>query len=102
MTLTRRGVLLLGLLLFSGPPGRVTAAQQPAPPSSSVQERLNRVRADLFARAEHVPEDVRELKEILALDPRSAEGHLLLGIAYRTMGSEALMGEAVAELRQAL
>ena len=36
------------------------------------------------------------------VDPGSAEAHLLLGIAYRSVGSPDLMGEAVAELRQAL
>ena len=68
----------------------------------TTQDRLDRVRADLFARAEHLDEDVRELKQILAIDPRSAEGHMLLGIAYRTVGSQELIGESVAEFRQAL
>jgi tetratricopeptide (TPR) repeat protein len=45
---------------------------------------------------------MRELKQILAIDPRSAEGHMLLGIAYRTVGSQELIGESVAEFRQAL
>jgi len=70
-----------------------------APP---IQERLDRVRADLFSRAEHLSEDVRELKQILALDPRSPEGHMLLGIAYSTLGSKELKGEAIGEFRQAL
>jgi tetratricopeptide (TPR) repeat protein len=69
---------------------------------STTQEKLDRVRADLFGRAEHLDEDVRELKQILAIDPRSAEGHMLLGIAYRTVGSQDLIGESVAEFRQAL
>src|SRR5262252_2237966 len=69
---------------------------------ASVQERLDRVRADLFSRAERVDEDVRELKQILAIDPRSAEGHALLGIAYRAQGSTEMLGESVAEFRQAL
>jgi len=74
------------------------AAAAPAP----IQERLDRVRADLFSRAEHLPEDVRELKAILAIDPRSAEAHVLLGIAYSTQGSKDLKGEAIGEFRQAL
>lgn len=68
----------------------------------TTQDRLDRVRADLFARAEHVDEDVRELKEILAADPKSAEAHALLGIAYRASGSPELIGESVAEFREAL
>lgn len=75
--------------------GQVTAA----PP---VQERLDRVRADLFSRAERLAEDVRELKAVLALDPRLADAHVLLGIAYSTQGSNDLKGEAIGEFRQAL
>jgi tetratricopeptide (TPR) repeat protein len=76
--------------------GQADAAKLP------VQERLNRVRANLFSRPDKVQESIRELKAILAVDPRSAEGHLLLGIAYRSVGAADLMGETVAELRQAL
>lgn len=81
---------------------RVLTASQADAGKASIQERLNRVRADLFSRAERVNDDIRELKEILALDPRSAEGHMLLGIAYRSLGSADLMGEAKAEFQQAL
>jgi tetratricopeptide (TPR) repeat protein len=78
------------------------AAWQVAATPQAILERLGRVRADLFSRAEHLTEDVRELKAILALDPRSAEGHVLLGIAYSTLGSKDLKGEAIGEFRQAL
>jgi tetratricopeptide (TPR) repeat protein len=78
----------------------ITAAQVTAPPP--IQERLDRVRTDLFSRAERLTEDVRELKAILALDPRSAEAHLLLGVAYSTQGAKDLKGEAIGEFRQAL
>lgn len=67
-----------------------------------VQERLAAIRADLFSRTDRAAEDVRELKEILAADPRSAEAHTLLGIAYRTLGTPEMIGESVAEFRQAL
>jgi tetratricopeptide (TPR) repeat protein len=80
----------------------VIAAQAPDASDAAIQKRLDTVRADLFTRPERVKESVRELKEILALNPRSAEGHLLLGIAYRTLGSADMMAEATAELRQAL
>lgn len=82
-------------------PSQLAAFQADAA-KPSIQERLNRVRADLFARAERIDEDLRELKTILGIDPRSAEAHLLLGIAYRIVGSPEMVGEAVAELRQAL
>ena len=45
---------------------------------------------------------MKELKQILALDPRSADAHMLLGIAYSTWGSRELKGEAIGEFRQAL
>ena len=81
---------------------RLLAASQTEAGKSSIQDRLNRIREGLFSGTDRVKEAIQELKEILALDPGSAEGHLLLGIAYRSQGSPELMGEAVAELRQAL
>jgi tetratricopeptide (TPR) repeat protein len=82
--------------------GASVVASQADASKAAIPERLIRVRADLLAGTSRPEEAVRELKDILAVDPRSAEGHLLLGIAYRTVGSPDLMGEAVAELRQAL
>jgi tetratricopeptide (TPR) repeat protein len=84
------------------PPGRFLAAIQGDAAKGSIEERLTRVRTDLFSRPDRVNEGIQELKAILALDPRSAEAHLLLGIAYRTVASAELMGEAVAEFRQAI
>lgn len=81
---------------------RLLAAAQADAGKAPIQERLNRVGANLFSKGDRIPETVRELKEILALDPRSAEGHFLLGIAYRMLGSADMMGETVAEFRQAL
>ena len=71
-------------------------------PQATIQERLDRVRADLFSRTDRVTENVEELKQVLALDPRSADAHMLLGIAYATLGTRDLKGEAIGELRQAL
>ncbi|RPJ81940.1 MAG: tetratricopeptide repeat protein, partial [Acidobacteria bacterium] len=45
---------------------------------------------------------IRELKRALALDPRSAAAHLLLGQAYLGMRSVSLVAEAKAEFQQAL
>ena len=69
---------------------------------ATTQERLDRVKADLFSRTDRVKENVEELKQVLALDPRSADAHMLLGIAYATLGTRDLKGEAIGELRQAL
>jgi tetratricopeptide (TPR) repeat protein len=71
-------------------------------PAPAIQEKVNRVAADLFSATPHPAEAIRELKAILAADPSLAEGHMFLGIAYRAQGSPELIGEAVAELRQAL
>jgi tetratricopeptide (TPR) repeat protein len=71
-------------------------------PDRAVQEQLNRLGADLFSEAPHPAAAIEELKAILASEPGLAEGHMLLGIAYRAQGSPELLGEAVAELRQAL
>ena len=45
---------------------------------------------------------VRESKAALALDPQSAAGHMLLGQAYLAMHTVTMMGEAKAELQEAL
>jgi tetratricopeptide (TPR) repeat protein len=98
--------LLAVFLLSTGLAGTAAAhgaASSPwAQARASIQERLARVRTDLFSRTDRMEESVKELKAILAEDPGSAEAHLLLGVAYRGIGSPELVGEAVAELRQAL
>jgi tetratricopeptide (TPR) repeat protein len=68
----------------------------------SIDARLKAVAADLFSRTDRVDQNIAELKSILAADPRSAEAHMLLGIAYRTKGSQDLIGEAAGEFRQAI
>ena len=75
-------------------------SQQPS--NAPIQERLSRVQADLFSPSPHVADDIRELKEILGVDPRSVNAHVLLAMAYRAQGTQEMMGEAVAEFRQAL
>jgi tetratricopeptide (TPR) repeat protein len=72
------------------------------PAQTKTQETLNRVRGELFSGKARPDEAIRALRDVLAVDPGSAEAHLLLGIAYRTAGAPDLIGEAVAELRQAL
>ena len=77
-------------------------AWQAAAPPATIQERIDRVKADLYSRTDRLDENVNELKQILAVDPRSADAHMLLGIAYSTWGSKELKGEAIGEFRQAL
>lgn len=77
-------------------------AQQAGSDKASIDAQLKRVATEIFAGTNHVDENIAELKTILAQDPRSAQGHMLLGIAYRTKGSPDLMGEAAGELRQAI
>src|SRR5829696_2276445 len=77
-------------------------AWQAVAPPAPIHERLERVRAELYSRTDRLDENVKELRQILALDPRSADAHMLLGIAYSTWGSKELKGEAIGEFRQAL
>jgi tetratricopeptide (TPR) repeat protein len=71
-------------------------------PQTPMQERLERVRADLFSATPHLTDDVAALKGVLGEDPKSAEAHVLLGIAYRGLGTQEMLAEAIAELRQAI
>ena len=95
-------VLLLTLSASIAVAARASVAQQTDAVRADVQARLKRISSDLFTRTDRAAESIRELKAILAIDPNSAEAHMLLGIAYRAQNSPDLMGEAVAELRQAL
>jgi tetratricopeptide (TPR) repeat protein len=96
------GAVLLAASGIAGVESVSLAAQESGAGKPPVEERLSRIAADLFSRSPNVKEDIAELKAILAADARSAQAHMLLGIAYRTQGSPDLMGEAVGELRQAL
>lgn len=70
--------------------------------AQTLDQRLSIVAQDLFSTTPRVDADIAELKAVLAGDPKSAQAHMLLGIAYRTKASPDLMGEAVGELRQAI
>ena len=61
----------------------------------------------LSAAAEHLQQGraeqtIRECKGVLATDPRSAQAHMLLGLAYLAQGSIDRIADAKAELQQAL
>ncbi len=47
-------------------------------------------------------EAIKQFKTAITLDPRSAGAHLMLGYAYRLLGSYRMIGEAKGEFRQAL
>jgi tetratricopeptide (TPR) repeat protein len=89
-------------------PPTIASAQTPAPstgtasPAPSLKDRLDRIRSQVYASPTGLRDAVPELQRILAADPSIAEAHLLLGAAYRTAGTEIMMGEAKAELQQAI
>ena len=56
----------------------------------------------MFSPTPHFHDDVIALKRVLGDDPKSVEAHVLLGLAYRGLGTQEMLAEAVAELRQAL
>ena len=63
--------------------------------------------AQLGVAAEHLQQGkadqtIREVKAVLAADPRSAPAHMLLALAYLAKGSTAMIADAKAELQQAL
>lgn len=92
---------IAGAGLIEDPPS-LFAQQAARGDPALVQDRLKSVGAQVFSGAGRIEESIQELKAILALEPRSAEAHFLLGVAYRAAGSADLMAEAKAELRQAL
>jgi tetratricopeptide (TPR) repeat protein len=83
-------------------PPSLFAQQTAQADRAAVGIRLKRVATAIFSGTARIDESIHELKAILALDPRSAEAHFLLGVAYRAAGSPDMMAEAKAELRQAL
>jgi tetratricopeptide (TPR) repeat protein len=94
---------ILSTVLFAAPAAGAAAPQaQQNAAAAPASERLKVISNALLSGSARFDEAARELKEILAADPSSAEAHMLLGIAYRGMGTPEMMGEAVAEFRQAI
>lgn len=90
-------MLLLLAWLAAGPPWPPAVSQAPPDPAA-----IARIGAGLQSGSLPPDAAVRELKAILASDPASAQAHMLLGTAYRMLDRPELMGEARAELVQAL
>lgn len=95
--LRRFVVLAACCFLFSTVQSRANAQDKQ---QSALHERLQ-AGAGYLQRGE-IDAAVRELKKALAINPRSAAGHLLLGQAYLGMRSVSLVAEAKAEFQQAL
>lgn len=86
-------VVLLMLLLLQ------LQAQQTAATPAAAADHLERGQAHL--RSNQPAAAVAEFKRAIALDPRSAVAHLLLGQAYLSTGAAEWIAEAKAELQQA-
>lgn len=103
-----RGLVLLLLAAAVAHATAVAAATERIPATTqetaqaSIRDRLNRISTRLLSGNLPAADAVRELKAILAVDPRLADAHLLLGVAYRMVGSPDLTGEIKAEFQQAL
>jgi tetratricopeptide (TPR) repeat protein len=103
-----RAIASLLWLTVAGSTGRAFAGVPDGPDQgratgvSSIADRLVRIRQGLFSGTADVPAAILELKAILGIDPRSHEAHVLLGIAYRGLGTPDFIAESVAEFRQAL
>jgi tetratricopeptide (TPR) repeat protein len=80
----------------SASPGAQALVADPA-----LQARIVRVRTLLLSGTGRPGEMIAELQSILAADPDTSEAHLLLGMAYGSVGND-MLAEAVAEFRQAL
>ena len=99
-------VVIAGLLCAGALRVPLGAATQAAPPAAridrgSLQDRLNGIRPVVLSGGD-IQAAIRELHAILAVDPKAAEAHLLLGLAYGQLDSQEMDAEAIAELRQAL
>ncbi len=70
--------------------------------ANSAYARAAVVRGTAHLKARNTDNAINEFREALSLNPESAPGHMLLGYAYRQLGSYQMIGEAKAELRQAL
>lgn len=80
---------------------KAVAAQAQTTPLT-LEQRLDLVRTEVFTRPDRANQSVRELHQLLSLDPSLAEAHLLLGLVHVGRRTPEMQAEAVAEFRQAL
>ena len=97
--LPRVGVLAAAALALSASLAAIDVAAQGQP---AIQQRLDTVREQLFSGTGRPNRSIQELKAILAIDPDPRRATCSSGSRNGQAGSSDLMGEAVAELRQAL
>ncbi len=95
-------VLRVGMLTFLISTQPAIAYQQKAAADVSESVSLHlRLGNDYLQRGE-AEKAIQELKSAVAINPQSAEGHMLLGQAYMALKSASMIAEAKAELQQAL
>src|SRR5690348_9631545 len=94
----RRRILWCALLFALAAPAALDAGgQQTATPAPTLQDRVARVRNEIFTRPDRANASVKELHDILASDPNLAEAHLLLGLVHASRGTSEMRAEAAAE-----
>jgi len=94
--------LRLGILAALIACGVVVHASAGQADAAALRDQLSRLGADVYTRPDRLKPAIAELKAILATNPGSSDAHMLLGVAYRTVGSPEMIGEAKAELVQAV
>lgn len=98
-------VVVVAVCAVAAVPARAHAARPQATQSPTIDPTLSarvaRVRTALMSGTGRAGDLIAELQAILAAEPDIAEAHMLLGLAYRSVGND-MLAEAVAEFRQAL
>jgi len=97
----RPGLLLAIVSLLTGIADLPAFGRQSKPGSAEAVHEHLKLGAD-HLQGGRIEPAIAELKKAIALDPRSAAGHQLLGQAYLATKSVSMVAEAKAELQQAL
>ena len=102
ISLMAQPLLTLSLTLLVLMPAVLGAHEEEASRTKSHLVRQALSRGGKHLRESQLEQAIDQFKTAVAADPQSAEAHMLLGYAYRVQGRYELLGEAKAELRQAL
>ena len=97
-----RPLLPFTLTFFVLMPAALGAHEEEASRTKTHLVRQALSRGGKHLRENQLEQAISQFKKAVAVDPQSAEAHMLLGYAYRVQGRYHLLGEAKAELRQAL